>query len=146
MIISCECKKYKFVVRAEDIGREGRLVQCGVCDKKWFQEPPTLEEFKILKDNFVGENENEIVKKESKKEKKNINVPIKYEGKRYINFDKILLSFLVLLIFGILISFEFKDLIIIRYPNSATYYLIMSEFIEYITKYYSDIKQVLFQN
>jgi hypothetical protein len=146
MIISCECKKYKFVVRAEDIGREGRLVQCGVCDKKWFQEPPTLEEFKILKDNFVGENENEIVKKESKKEKKNINVPIKYEGKRYINFDKILLTFLVLLIFGILISFEFKDLIIIRYPNSATYYLIMSEFIEYITKYYSDIKQVLFQN
>jgi hypothetical protein len=146
MIISCECKKYKFVVRAEDIGREGRLVQCGVCDKKWFQEPPTLEEFKILKDNFVGENENEIVKKETKKEKKNINVPIKYEGKRYINFDKILLTFLVLLIFGILISFEFKDLIIIRYPNSATYYLIMSEFIEYITKYYSDIKQVLFQN
>ena len=146
MIISCECKKYKFVVRAEDIGREGRLVQCGVCDKKWFQEPPTSEEFKILKDNFVNENENEIVKKESKKEKKNINVPIKYEGKRYINFDKILLSFLVVLIFGILISFEFKELIIIRYPNSATYYLIMSEFIEYITKYYSDIKQVLFQN
>ncbi len=43
--------KYKFAVKAEEIGINGRVVQCGVCDEKWFQEPASSEEFKVLKDN-----------------------------------------------------------------------------------------------
>ncbi|NBZ97355.1 MAG: hypothetical protein EBS46_01075, partial [Proteobacteria bacterium] len=48
MIIECACKKYKFAVKAEEIGINGRVVQCGVCDQKWFQEPASSEEFKVL--------------------------------------------------------------------------------------------------
>ena len=48
MIIECACKKYKFAVKAEEIGINGRVVQCGVCDEKWFQEPASSEEFKVL--------------------------------------------------------------------------------------------------
>ena len=61
MIIECACKKYKFAVKAEEIGINGRVVQCGVCDQKWFQEPASTEEFKILKENFL---KNEEIKEE----------------------------------------------------------------------------------
>jgi len=64
MIIECACKKYKFAVKAEEIGINGRVVQCGVCDQKWFQEPASSEEFKTLKENFVKEEE----KKEASKD------------------------------------------------------------------------------
>ena len=61
MIIECACKKYKFAVKAEEIGINGRVVQCGVCDQKWFQEPASTEEFKTLKENSIKEEE---IKKE----------------------------------------------------------------------------------
>ena len=68
MIIECACKKYKFAVKAEEIGINGRVVQCGVCDEKWFQEPASSEEFKVLKDNHIKEEE------KKKEEAKNQNV------------------------------------------------------------------------
>ncbi len=52
MIIECACKKYKFAVKAEEIGVNGRVVQCGVCDQKWFQEPASTEEFRTSKRKF----------------------------------------------------------------------------------------------
>ena len=33
MIIECACKKYKFAVKAEEIGINGRVVQCGVGER-----------------------------------------------------------------------------------------------------------------
>ena len=69
MIIECACKKYKFAVKAEEIGINGRVVQCGVCDQKWFQEPASSEEFKVLKENHIKEEEE---KKEKAKNQKTI--------------------------------------------------------------------------
>ena len=95
MIIECACKKYKFAVKAEEIGINGRVVQCGVCDQKWFQEPASSEEFKVLKKNHIKEEEE---KKEKAKNEKTIKekpsknyVPIKYEKKNssnYSNYEK----------------------------------------------------------
>tara|TARA_B100000963_G_scaffold341517_1_gene341300 strand:- start:1585 stop:1923 length:339 start_codon:yes stop_codon:yes gene_type:complete len=38
MIISCECG-IQFEVGKNEIPKEGRNVQCGVCNKVWFQTP-----------------------------------------------------------------------------------------------------------
>ena len=37
MIISCKCGKYEFEINKNDIPKEGRNVQCGVCNETWFQ-------------------------------------------------------------------------------------------------------------
>ncbi len=101
MIIECACKKYKFAVKAEEIGINGRVVQCGVCDEKWFQEPASSVEFKTLKENFVKEEE----KKEASKDKETIKdkpgknyVPVKYKNKSKINYTKIFLTILIIFI------------------------------------------------
>lgn len=39
MIISCMCGKYEFEVSKNDIPKEGRNVQCGICNETWFQTP-----------------------------------------------------------------------------------------------------------
>ena len=39
MIITCKCGKYEFEVSKNEIPKEGRDVQCGVCNEAWFQTP-----------------------------------------------------------------------------------------------------------
>ena len=39
MIITCKCGKYEFEVTKNEIPKEGRDVQCGVCNETWFQTP-----------------------------------------------------------------------------------------------------------
>ena len=39
MIVQCESCSRKFLVKDEDIPKEGRMVQCSNCLQKWFQAP-----------------------------------------------------------------------------------------------------------
>ena len=143
MIIECACKKYKFAVKAEEIGINGRVVQCGVCDEKWFQEPASTEEFKALKENSIKQEEE---KKEKAKNQKTIKekpgknyVPIKYENKSKINYTKIFLTILIISIIGIAVSFENREYILSKNPELADFFSLLEEFVEYFKKYYSDI-------
>ena len=143
MIIECACKKYKFAVKAEEIGINGRVVQCGVCDEKWFQEPASTEEFKVLKENQIKQEEE---KKEKSKNQKLIkekasknNVPIKYENKSKINYTKIFLTILIVSIIGMAVSFENREYILGKNPEFADFFSLLEEFVEYLKKYYSDI-------
>jgi len=143
MIIECACKKYKFAVKAEEIGINGRVVQCGVCDQKWFQEPASTEEFKTLKENSIKAEEE---KKEKAKNQKLIkekpsknNVPIKYENKSKINYTKIFLTILIVSIIGIAVSFENREYMLSKNPELADFFNLLEEFVEYLKKYYSDI-------
>jgi len=143
MIIECACKKYKFAVKAEEIGINGRVVQCGVCDEKWFQEPASSEEFKVLKENQIKQEEE---KKEKSKNQKIIkekpsknNVPIKYENKSKINYTKIFLTILIVSIIGMAVSFENREYILSKNPEFADFFSLLEEFVEYLKKYYSDI-------
>ena len=146
MIIECACKKYKFAVKAEEIGINGRVVQCGVCDEKWFQEPASSEEFKVLKDNHIKEEEKK--KEEAKKQKpikeksrKNY-IPIKYENKSKINYSKIFLTILIISIIGIAVGFENREYILNKNPEFADFFGLLEEFVEYLKIYYSDIIEV----
>jgi predicted Zn finger-like uncharacterized protein len=143
MIIECACKKYKFAVKAEEIGINGRVVQCGVCDQKWFQEPASSEEFKALKENHIKE---EQEKKEKAKNQKTIKekasknyVPIKYENKSKINYTKIFLTTLVISIISIVFSFENREYILNKNPEFADFFSLLEEFVEYLKINYSDI-------
>ena len=143
MIIECACKKYKFAVKAEEIGINGRVVQCGVCDQKWFQEPASSEEFKALKENHIKE---EQEKKEKAKNQKTIKekasknyVPIKYENKSKINYTKIFLTTLVISIISIVFSFENREYILNKNPEFADFFSLLEEFVEYLKISYSDI-------
>ena len=143
MIIECACKKYKFAVKAEEIGINGRVVQCGVCDQKWFQEPASSEEFKVLKENHIKEEEE---KKEKAKNQKTIKekpsknyVPIKYDNKSKINYTKIFLTILVISIIIIVFSFENREYILNKNPEFADFFSLLEEFVEYLKINYSDI-------
>ena len=143
MIIECACKKYKFAVKAEEIGINGRVVQCGVCDQKWFQEPASSEEFKVLKEIQIKEEEE---KKEKAKNQKTIKeksgknyVPIKYENKSKINYTKIFLTILIISTIGIAISFENREYILSKNPELADFFSLLEEFVEYLKQYYLDI-------
>ena len=143
MIIECACKKYKFAVKAEEIGINGRVVQCGVCDQKWFQEPASSEEFKVLKDNHIKEEEEKKEKTKNQKpikEKSTKNyIPIKYENKSKINYTKIFLTILIIAIIGTAVSFENREYILSKNPELADFFSLLEEFVEYLKKYYSDI-------
>ncbi len=143
MIIECACKKYKFAVKAEEIGINGRVVQCGVCDQKWFQEPASSEEFKILKENAIKEEKEK--KEEKDKDQKSIKekstknyVPIKYENKSNLNYNKIFLSILIILIIGMTIIFENKEFILSKNPQFTDFYSLLEEFAEYLKTYYTN--------
>lgn len=143
MIIECACKKYRFAVKAEEIGINGRVVQCGVCDEKWFQEPASTEEFKTLKENSIKEEE---IKKEKVQNQKPIKekstknyIPIKYENKSKINYTKIFLTILIITIIGTAVSFENREYILSKNPELAYFFSLLEEFVEYLKKYYSDI-------
>ena len=142
MIIECACKKYKFAVKAEEIGINGRVVQCGVCDQKWFQEPASSEEFKVLKDDQINKEEEKEKAKNQKtiKEKPSKNyVPIKYENKSKINYTKIFLTILVISIISMIFSFENREYILNKNPEFADFFNILEEFVEYLKINYSDI-------
>ena len=143
MIIECACKKYKFAVKAEEIGINGRVVQCGVCDEKWFQEPASSEEFKVLKENHIKEEERkkeEAKNRKQKKEKPGKNyIPIKYENKSKINYSKIFLTILIISIIGIAVGFENREYILNKNPEFADFFSLLEEFVEYLKINYSDI-------
>ena len=143
MIIECACKKYKFAVKAEEIGINGRVVQCGVCEQRWFQEPASSEEFKILKENHIKAEEEKKEKAKNQKpikEKSSKNyVPIKYQNKSKINYTKIFLTILIVSIIGIAVSFENREYMLSKNPELADFFNLLEEFVEYLKKYYSDI-------
>ena len=142
MIIECACKKYKFAVKAEEIGINGRVVQCGVCDQKWFQEPASSEEFKVLKENQIKEEEKKEKAKNQKtiKEKPSKNyVPIKYENKSKINYTKIFLTILVISMISIVFSFQNREYILNKNPEFADFFSLLEEFVEYLKFNYSNI-------
>ena len=150
MIIECACKKYKFAVKAEEIGVNGRVVQCGVCDQKWFQEPASTEEFKLLKENLVKEKENIETKAENKKnlkdkDKKNY-IPIKYKDKSDTSYFKILFIIFFIIFVGLIFTYENRAFLSGQYPELNEFFVLFEEFAEYLDQYYKDLLEIFFLN
>jgi hypothetical protein len=122
-------------------------VQCGVCDQKWFQDPASTEESRILKENILRDEEIKEEINKSKREKNIIKknyVPIKYKSKSKFNFNKILIINLIILIISLILFYENKEQLIIKYPNLSDIYNLLDEFIEYLKENYNDFIKILF--
>ena len=109
----------------------------------FIQVPASSEEFKVLKDNYIKEEEE---KKEKAKNQKPIKekpgknyIPTKYENKSKINYSKIFLTILIISIIGIAVSFENREYILNKNPEFADFFGLLEEFVEYLKIYYSDI-------
>ena len=88
MIITCEKCSKKFNIQDNLIPTEGRLLQCGSCNHKWFFKNPKTEIVSKKEEIIKETNEEKIVEKDievatenikndEKKEIKNINKTIK---------------------------------------------------------------------
>jgi|TARA_Y100000816_G_C26085354_1_gene572622 hypothetical protein len=123
MIITCPCGDKKFNVDASLIPKEGRNLQCGFCDRKWFYTLPK----KSINDDVLEPEGNGTSKEKSanydegtfskdfiSNDKDEIDVPNK--SIKTFNF-KILFFYLILIIALIILVDTFKSQISSFYPN-----------------------------
>ena len=133
MIITCPRCDKKFNVDVSLIPQEGRTLQCGFCEHKWFfktentEEEITVLEKKISKpvieDNKnLSENINEDITDEEDHDKESVNsskeeLDKKVSKKKDANYFKILIVIIISFIALILILETFKVQLSIIIPN-----------------------------
>ena len=120
MIIECpECNK-KFDIDQNLIPSNGRFLQCGSCNHKWFFKLNITEEEINIKPE---KNLNINVETSDKNLKKEINVksekiiPKKKKEKKSINYLNILLVIIISITAFILVLDTFEDRLISIFPN-----------------------------
>ena len=124
MIIDCPVCYKKFGIDQDLIPTDGRLLQCGSCNHKWFfksniNEKKPKEEIKIKpkKDfNINVESKDKNFKKEKNVETEEI-IPKKKKEKKSINYLNILLVIIISITAFILVLDTFEDRLISIFPN-----------------------------
>ena len=121
MIISCEACNKKFEINSNLIPSEGRSLQCGSCNNKWFFKKTLKKEKKIILDKqtenikkkvpddteeLISEAENAISKTNYKKSKKN-----------KINILSFLIIFVITTAALIILADTFKNFINLFIPG-----------------------------
>ena len=124
MIIDCPVCNKKFDIDQDLIPTDGRLLQCGSCNHKWFfklniNEKKPEEEIKIKpkKDfNINVESTDKNLKKEINVETKEI-IPKKKKEKKSINYLNIILVIIISTTAFIFVLDTFKNQLTFVFPN-----------------------------
>ena len=124
MIIDCPVCNKKFDIDQDLIPTDGRLLQCGSCNHKWFfklniNEKKSQEEIKIKpkKDfNINVESTDKNLKKEINVETEEI-IPKKKKEKKNINYLNIILVIIISTTAFILVLDTFKNQLTSVFPN-----------------------------
>ena len=124
MIIDCPICNKKFDIDQDLIPTDGRLLQCGSCNHKWFfklniNEKKSQEEIKIKpkKDfNINVESTDKNLKKEINVETEEI-IPKKKKEKKNINYLNIILVIIISTTAFILVLDTFKNQLTSVFPN-----------------------------
>jgi len=124
MIITCPSCEKKFEIDQKLIPSEGRMLQCGSCDHKWF--------FKINKDEKIVEEKNNIDTdnnsenyidqsakslEKSLKDKEEKIIPEKKNDKESINYLNIIIVVIISIAACILILDTFEKHLVSIFPN-----------------------------
>ena len=133
MIITCPSCNKKFNVDASLIPQEGRTLQCGFCDRKWFfKKENTDDEIKILEKKIpepviednknLSENIKEDMKDEEDDNTESLNgskeqLSKKVNKKNDVNYFKILIVAFISFVALILVLDTFKVQISVIIPN-----------------------------
>ena len=124
MVIDCPVCNKKFDIDQDLIPTDGRLLQCGSCNHKWFfklniNEKKSQEEIKIKpkKDfNINVESTDKNFKKEKNVETEEI-IPKKKKEKKSINYLNIILVIIISTTAFILVLDTFKNQLTSVFPN-----------------------------
>ena len=122
MIITCPCNKKKFELDASLIPTEGKLLQCGACDRKWFfqKEVETKKEAPPIERISIEDKIQEIPKKtediivEAENTKKDIAIKKNISKVSFLN--KLLIIFISFIALIVLLD-TFKTQIMIFLPG-----------------------------
>jgi len=111
MIVACEKCSKKFSIQDDLIPEEGRLLQCGNCNHKWFYKLSVSNEKKKIIEKIIEtslpEEEKEEIKEIKTKEKKENNKP-KINTKKNSNLFKKLIVIIISIIALIILVDTFK--------------------------------------
>ena len=120
MIINCpECNK-NFNIDQNLIPNEGRLLQCGSCNYKWFFKINNNEQQIKIKEKIDHNSDIETISKPTKEKIKNDfdkYTSDKKKEKSNINYLNILLVIVISIIAFVLVLDTFKDQLISIFPN-----------------------------
>ena len=145
MLIECENCNKKFKIEESLIPKDGRLLQCGSCNHKWFYkkidndqtlklEEDKIEEVKIeedkIKDIKIKEPEGLNLKKQESNKKIN---------KKSFNIFKIFFVFIITFIAIILLLDTFKSQISLIFPDIENFLNNLYQSILDITLFFKDL-------
>jgi len=120
MIINCpECNK-NFNIDQNLIPNEGRLLQCGSCNYKWFFKINNNEEQIKIKKKLDHNSDIESISKSTKEKISDDfdkSTSVKKKEKSNINYLNILLVIVISIIAFVLVLDTFKDQLISIFPN-----------------------------
>ena len=124
MIITCPSCEKKFEIDQKLIPSEGRMLQCGSCDHKWFFKINTDEKIVEEKNNIDTDNnsENYIDQsakslEKSLKDKEEKIIPEKKNDKETINYLNIIIVVIISIAACILILDTFEKHLVSIFPN-----------------------------
>ena len=126
MIINCPNCNKKFQLDHNLIPNNGRMLQCGSCDNRWFfknENELEDEEVRIEEKVIIEEKESEFQKKPTiteniiKKENDYDNIDLNKVKKNNINYFKVILIIIISLIALIVILDTFKESLTSIFPN-----------------------------
>ena len=145
MLIECENCNKKFEIEESLIPKDGRLLQCGSCNHKWFYkkidndqtlklEEDKIEEVKIeedkIKDIKIKEPEGLNLKKQESNKKIN---------KKSFNIFKIFFVFIITFIAIILLLDTFKSQISLIFPDIENFLNNLYQSILDVTLFFKDL-------
>lgn len=159
MIISCDQCHKKFEIDSDMIGENGRLLQCGSCNHKWFfkkneDRKSSISSNIIIEKKEIKNTDNNQIDKtvfnenfEINSNKEEIDIPIEnntIEEKKKIkknnfNFFKILLVIIISIISFIILIDTFKEPISLFIPNINLIMLNLYETIHDIFLFFKDL-------
>ena len=145
MLIECENCNKKFKIEESLIPKDGRLLQCGSCNHKWFykkidiDQPLKLEEDKIeevkieedkIEDIKIKDPEDLNLKKQESNKKIN---------KKSFNIFKIFFVFIITFIAIILLLDTFKNQISLIFPDVKNFLNNLYQSILDVTLFFKDL-------
>ena len=145
MLIECENCNKKFKIEESLIPKDGRLLQCGSCNHKWFYKKIDIDQPLKLEKNKIEEVKIEEDKIEDIKIKEPEDLNLKKQesnkkiNKKSFNIFKIFFVFIITFIAIILLLDTFKSQISLIFPDIENFLNNLYQSILDVTLFFKDL-------
>ena len=151
MIITCPCGQKKFKIDATLIPKEGRTLQCGSCDRKWFYKNIEIPKKKVInKKTTINEKFEKTLKKDDENLVNQIDTIINKKDKALIKYEKsskftldlllrLLIVFIISFVALILVLETFKTPLSVFFPNLELFLFNFYETLIDINLFFKDL-------